>query len=75
MHVQLLEVVYHFCYPWTEADRFLNPWTFPSKNTGVGFLPLLQDLSQPRIEPASSHLLQHWQVDSLMFELPRTGEV
>ena len=38
-----------FATPWTVAHRFLCPWDFPSKNTGVGFHLLLQGIF-PRSE-------------------------
>ena len=30
--------------PWTVAYRFLHPWDFPGKNTGVGCHFLLQEI-------------------------------
>ena len=48
-----------------EPTRFLCPWKFPGKNTGVGCHFLLQGsfLTQG-LNPGLLHLL-HWQVDSL----------
>ena len=48
-----------FCGPMEEPARFLCPWNFPGKHTGVGFHFLLQGLNSCLL-----YLLQ-WQVDSL----------
>ena len=36
-----------------QPARLLCPWNFPGKNTGVGCHFLIQDLSNPVIEPVS----------------------
>ena len=45
--------------------RFLSPWNFPSRNTGVGCHFLLQEIIPT--QGSNPHLLyhQHWQADSL----------
>ena len=48
-----------------QSTRFLCPWDFPGKNTGVGCHFLLQGIFQIQwSNPCLSHLL-HWQEDSL----------
>ena len=46
----------------TVATRLLYPWDFPSKNTGVGYHSLLQEIFTT--QELNSNLL-HWQADSL----------
>ena len=60
-------VVRFFATPRTVPARFLCPWNFPGKNTGVGCHFLLQEffLTQ-RLNPG----LLHWQMDSLPTEPP-----
>ena len=54
-------------HPWSSLsmDRFLCPWDFPGKNTGVGCHFLLQEIFQT--SGSNPHLLRflHWQVDFL----------
>ena len=40
--------IWFFVAPWTLSTRFLYPWDFPSKNTGVFFSP--EDLPNPGIK-------------------------
>ena len=51
----------HGLYP----ARFLCPWDFPGKNTGVGYHFLLQEIFPT--QGSSPHLLRllHWHADSL----------
>ena len=50
--------------------RFLRPWDFPGKNTGVGCHLLLQGIFPTKgSKPCLLHLL-HWQVGSLPVEQP-----
>ena len=49
--------------PWTIATRFLCPWDFPGKNTGVGCHFLLQGIFPTQ---GSNSYLLHWQVGSLL---------
>ena len=64
---QWLSWVWFFATLWTLASRFLCPWDFPSKNTGVGCHFLLQEgLPDPGIEPVSPAL----QADSLPLGSP-----
>ena len=48
--------------PVTAASRFLCPWDFPGKNTGLGCNVPLQEIFLT--QGLNLHLL-HWQVDSL----------
>ena len=47
------------------GKKFLHPWNFPGKNTGVVAVSSPGDLPDPGIEPRSSAL----QVDALPSEL------
>ena len=48
-----------------KLTRFLYPWDFPGKNTGVGYDFFLQQIFLTKgSNPCLLHLL-HWQVDSL----------
>ena len=49
-------------HDWLYPSRFLCPWNFPGKNTGVGCHFLLQGIF---LTQGSNSLLLHWQVDSL----------
>ena len=61
--VWLLSCVWLFCDPVDcSPTRFLYPWDFPGKNTGVGCLLLLQRIFLT--QGSNPHLL-HWQEDSL----------
>ena len=52
-----------------QAARFLCPWDFPGKNTGVGFHFLLQRLFLPQ---GLNLPLLLWQADSLPLSLLRS---
>ena len=58
----ILSHVQHFATLWTIAPRFLCPWGFSGKNTGVGCHFLLQGIFPTQ---RSNPRLLHWQVDSL----------
>ena len=58
----LLSRVWLFVTPWTEPIRFLHPWNFTGKNTGVCCRFLLQGIFPS--QGLNPHLL-HWQVNSL----------
>ena len=58
----LLSRVWLFVTPWTEPTRFLHPWNFTGKNTGVCCRFLLQGIFPS--QGSNPHLL-HWQVNSL----------
>ena len=58
----LLSPVQLSAAPWTVAARFLCPWDFPGKNTGVGCHFLLQGVFPTQ---GLNLRLLHWQVDSL----------
>ena len=66
--VQSLNHVQVFVTPWPIVPaRFLCPWDFLGKNTGVGcHCPSPGDLPDPRIEPSSPIL----QADALPSEPP-----
>ena len=64
VHVQLLSARL-FATPWTVATRFLCPWDFPGKNTGVGCHFLLQGIFLTQGLNLGLLYLLHWQVDSL----------
>ena len=54
-----------------QPARFLCPWDFPDKNTGVGWDFLLQGIFPT--QGSNPHFL-HWQADSLPSEPPGTGD-
>ena len=55
---------------WTIACQTPLPWNFPGKNTGVGYLSLLQGIFPTQgLIPKLLHLL-HWQVNSLPLAPP-----
>ena len=63
----VLNHVLLFVTPWTVHARFVCPWDFPGKNTGVGCHSLLQKIFPTQgLRPG----LLHWLVDSLPFEPP-----
>ena len=58
MKVKSLSHVQLFATPWT-VTRFLNPWDFPGKNTGVGCHFLLQEIFPTQgLNPGLSHCRQ-----------------
>ena len=58
MKVKSLSHVQLFATPWT-VTRFLNPWDFPGKNTGVGCHFLLQEIFPIQgLNPGLSHYRQ-----------------
>ena len=54
-----------FMTPWTTA-RFLCPWDFPGKNTGVGWDFLLQRIFPNQESNLCLLCLLHWQAVSLL---------
>ena len=55
----------------TKVNKFLCPWDFPGKNTGVGCHFLLQGIFLTQgLNPCLFHL-PHWQVSSLPLAQPR----
>ena len=53
--------------------RLLCPRTFPGKNTGVGYHFLLQETSDPGIEPPSPALAGGFFTSSATWEAPSYG--
>ena len=69
--MKLLGPVRLFVTPWITPTRFLHPWDFPGKSTGVGGHVLLQGIfqtqgSDPGIKPRSPAL----QAEALQSEPP-----
>ena len=56
--------------PWTLPARFLWPWDFPGKNTGVGYHALLQGIFPTQGSNLSLLLFINWQMDSLRLGPP-----
>ena len=65
MHAQSLSRVQLFVTPWTVATRLLCPWSFPSRNPGVGFaVSSSRGSSQPKdrtyVSCIGRRILYHW---------------
>ena len=57
--VKLLSFVRLFATPWLQPIRFLHPWDFPGKNTGVDCHFLLQEIfPTQRLNPGLTHCRQ-----------------
>ena len=56
--------------PGLQAVRFLCPWNFPGKNTGVGFHFLFQRVFSTQGSNLCLLHLLHWQMDSLPLAPP-----
>ena len=54
------------CDSMDSTDRFLCPWTLPSKNIGVGCHFLLQGIFLTQGSNPHPLCLLHWQADSLL---------
>ena len=69
MHIHMSAcMLSHVCLiltPWTVATRFLCPWNFPGKNTGMGCHLLLQNIFLTQELNLCLLCLLHWQADSL----------
>ena len=65
VYAQSLSHIQHFATCGLQPARFLCPWNFPGKNTGIGFHFLLQGIFPT--QGSNLHLLSllHWQADSL----------
>ena len=49
-----------------QPARLLCPWSFPGKNTGVGYHLLLTQIFLNQILNPRLFLFLHWQADSLL---------